>query len=92
MAKALKLKKYNGREGVGNFVALTVEEAKALKSGDHVWYYLERGDTVRVKVNGKPKTWKRTPERVEVPVKYGLYEYGRVDSRQILNGVLLKEV
>ena len=25
--------------------------------------------------NGKTKTWKRNPEKFQIPVKYGLYEY-----------------
>jgi hypothetical protein len=33
---------------------------------------------LNVKVNGKPKTWKTRPDNVEVPIKYGLYEYNRV--------------
>jgi len=32
---------------------------------------------LRVKINGKPKTWK-TRSDVEIPVKYGLYEYAHV--------------
>ncbi len=27
----------------------------------------------RWRVSGKPKTWKRSPERVQVPIKHGLY-------------------
>ncbi len=26
--------------------------------------------------NGKTKTWKRSPERFQVPLKFGLYGYG----------------
>jgi hypothetical protein len=26
--------------------------------------------------NGKTKTWKRSPERFQVPIKFGLYTYG----------------
>jgi hypothetical protein len=31
---------------------------------------------IRWKVNGKVKIWKRSPERVQVPLKHGLYTYG----------------
>lgn len=30
--------------------------------------------------NGKTKTWKRSPDRFEVPVKHGLYAYGYIDN------------
>lgn len=32
------------------------------------------------RVNGQVKRWKRTPERVRVPMKHGLYSYGYVDN------------
>ena len=28
--------------------------------------------------NGATKAWKRSPERYQVPVKYGLYRYGYI--------------
>lgn len=27
-----------------------------------------------MRVNGKPRTWKRQPGRLEIPFKYGMYE------------------
>lgn len=43
--------------------------------------------TARWRVNGQVKTWKRSPERVRVPVKFGLYAYDAIteDSIQRLN-------
>lgn len=41
------------------------------------------GRTVRVeryRRNGRTRTWKRSPERFEIPVKYGLYGYGTIDA------------
>jgi hypothetical protein len=35
---------------------------------------------IRVRRNGKTKTWKRTPEKFQIPVKYGLYEYGYITN------------
>ncbi len=55
---------------------MTVEEAKLLQSGSHALVVANDGTARRVKVNGKPRTWKRNPGRVEVPIKYGLYEHG----------------
>lgn len=38
------------------------------------------GTRLRVRRNGKTRTWKRTPERFEIPVKYGLYQYAIIDN------------
>jgi len=54
---------------------MTREEAKALSYGDHVLFLDRNNHWINVKVNGKPRTWKRDPLRVEVPLKYGMYEY-----------------
>jgi hypothetical protein len=54
---------------------ITLEQAKQLKIGQilhHVLYKNADGTPVRWKVNGKVKTWKTHPERVRVPLKYGL--------------------
>lgn len=89
----LTLTKYNNRDGVGQFVPLTLDECKALRPGNHIWAYTSNDKTVvRVKVNGKPKRWKRDQNRIEIPFKYGLYEYGRFYNRDIEQGRLLREV
>ena len=36
------------------------------------------GTPTRCRRNGKTKTWKRSPERFQIPVKHGLYEYGYI--------------
>jgi len=59
---------------------MTVDEMKSLQYGDHILYdgidqRTGKPKTFRLKVNGKPKTWKRQPEKVQVPVKWGLYTY-----------------
>ena len=62
---------------------MTLDQAKSLQYGDHIWisteWYKRRGVPVApkcVKVNGRPRVWKRQPDRVEIPYKYGLYDYG----------------
>jgi len=53
---------------------MTPQEALALTYGQSV-PFLARDGTVRtVRVSGKVRTWKRDPNRIELPVKYGLYE------------------
>lgn len=33
------------------------------------------GQYRRIKINGRVRTWKRDPTRVEIPCKYGMYEH-----------------
>ena len=69
-------------KGVGNFRVMTREEVLALLPGERVWFLTLGGDARQLKVNGKVRTWKRNPDRIEVPVKYGLYEYGTLEFTQ----------
>lgn len=55
---------------------MTATEAKNLRYGDHVSILDMHGNIATVKINGAPKTWKTRPYDVDVPWKYGLYEYG----------------
>lgn len=54
---------------------ITLEQAKQLKIGTILYQTTETnidGTPVRWKVNGKVKTWKREPDYIQVPIKYGL--------------------
>jgi hypothetical protein len=85
------LKKYNKLQDTGEFRAMTLDEARQLTYGGHVWFKSVQGDARRAKVNGQPKTWKRSPERIEVSLKYGLYEYAKFNEQDIHAGRLLVE-
>jgi len=63
------------------FRPMTVEEAKLLGYNDHPEIIANDGTARVVKVNGRIRTWKRDPGRVEVPVKYGMYECASLRSR-----------
>lgn len=78
------MKLINGydRKSTSNYRYMTVEEAKNLKSGETVKFRSVQGCTRNAKVNGKPQTWKRDLNRVRVPVKYGLYEYDRMETQR----------
>ena len=52
-------------------------------SHNHIWFKSLDGTARRCRVNGKVRTWKRDKDRVEVPVKYGMYEYGCFTQRDI---------
>jgi hypothetical protein len=57
---------------------LTLEHAKVLDRGETLYHKVLRnadGSPARYRVNGMPLTWKRSPDRVQVPLKRGLWEY-----------------
>lgn len=58
---------------------LTEAEIRALRRGDHVQVILLNGRVAWAKVNGAPRTWKRDPGRLELPMKYGFYEHFTAD-------------
>jgi hypothetical protein len=49
----------------------------------HIWLRDKLGCARQVKVNGAVRTWKRDANRIEVPFKYGMYEYGTLYARDI---------
>ena len=59
-------------------MSITLEQAKSLKYGDILHHEVNKnadGTPQRWRVNGKVKRWKRSPDRIQVPLKYGLYGY-----------------
>ena len=66
---------------------MDLNTAKNLSVGEHI---VNTENNRRFKVNGKPKTWKRNPKRIEIPVKYGLYIYGYFNETDLYK--LEKEV
>lgn len=44
-------------------------------SHSHITFLAVNGMARTAKVNGKVRTWKRDPNRIEIPLKYGMYEY-----------------
>ena len=61
---------------------ITFEQAKELKYGD----ILIDNKGKRWKVNGAVKLWKRTPTRIRVPLKHGLYTYDAITDHDFING------
>ena len=65
---------------------ITLEQAKELSHGTILYHRDNRnsdGSPQRWKVNGKPKTWVRTPSRVSVPLKHGLWAYGYLTENDL---------
>ena len=42
----------------------------------HIWFRANDGTARQCKINGAVRTWKRDADRIEIPIKYGMYEYG----------------
>jgi hypothetical protein len=72
---------YANDKTTAEYRPMTIEEAKLLTYGQHVVFQDVRGQARNIKVNGQPRTWKRDSNRVEVPAKYGMYEYATFSSR-----------
>lgn len=72
-----------------NLRTMTLEELKNLRYGQRVYFEDRYGNFRECKVNGHPKTWKTRPLDVEVPIKYGLYEYSYA---RYINGVQSGEI
>lgn len=68
----------------GSAHTLTLEQKKQLRPGQEIYLQAKCGHFLRVRVNGVPKTLKKTPGVVVVPWKYGLYEYGHVNEHDIV--------
>ena len=64
---------------------MTLDQAKNLKSGDYIHHVSKTnsdGTPMRAKVLSV-KTWKRTPSRVLVSVKHGLYDYAKFNEYEL---------
>ncbi len=60
------------------FHFLTLEEAQTIRPGTTLYSTIHRnsdGTPQRWRTNGAPKLWKRSPNRVRLPLKYGLRNY-----------------
>lgn len=77
---------------------LTLEEIKHAANGTLAnWDYGQeflfidnRGQARRCRVASKLKTWKRDPERFECTFKYGLNEWGRWNTQEMLGRLLIE--
>ena len=71
-------------------MSISLEQAKNLKHGDILLSTIQRNAKdfpIKWKVNGRVKLWKRSPDRVQVPIKHGLYSYDYLteDSLHLVN-------
>jgi len=72
---------------------ITLKQAKALRHGQTIYHMKNKnadGTAQRWRVSGAVKTWKTMPDRISVPVKFGLYGNDHLTEND-LNLVTLKE-
>lgn len=71
---------------------ITLSELKSLGYGDTVEFLesMSPGVIRTAKVNGAVKRWKREPDRLEVPLKYGLRECARFSEREALSRLVVR--
>lgn len=65
---------------------LTLNQAKHLKHKQILYHLRNRnadGTAQRWRVNGKVKTWKRSPWKVQVPVKFGMYSFDYITENDL---------
>lgn len=76
----MTIKLYGGKQGEAEFriPADNDEAERYCNASSHCYMLSNSGDARRVKINGKVRRWKRDASRIEIPVKYGLYEYATI--------------
>lgn len=66
-------------------MAITIEEAKNLKCGQVIYHATKKNadkTSMRAKVLSV-KTWKRSPDRVLISLKHGMYDFAKFDETQL---------
>jgi hypothetical protein len=66
--------------------AISLKQAKSLQYGQHIYHRTLRnadGSPMTFKIYGKPKTWKKQPNRVMISLKRGLYEHMRITESDL---------
>jgi len=58
---------------------MELEQAKKLRAGDIIFHNGKRFKVTSV------KRWKREPDRIEIGLKYGLYQYYRILNSDLVN-------
>jgi hypothetical protein len=76
-------------------MSMTLEQAKSLEYHDEIHHDLvtqNKGkDCWRARLTSYPKTWKRSPERVEIRFVHGLKGYDYINESYLSNWHLASE-
>ena len=73
---------------------ITRQQAANLRPGDIIHsleYNNADGTPERWRVNGKVKVWKTRPDDFMIPVKRGMYQFGRIEPWNARHFVLASE-
>lgn len=86
----IALKLYGGRQGAGLFRRARgkVDLLQHCARNSHVWIQASHDDARLGKITSI-RTWKRSPDRVEIHLKYGLYVYESYDLREACDRILI---
>lgn len=88
IAPAYRVKR--SKPEVGKFRLMSIDEIKRLSRGEWVWCMMADDSAIRMRVNGEVKRWKRRPDEVEVPLKYGLKDCMRWNTMQATEWLLVR--
>lgn len=83
MSATFEMACYGGKRGVKTFrnpssVAEMIAHFE-MNRGEF-WYRMNDGSAKNIRRNGAIKRWKREAGRVEIPVKFGIYECARLTA------------
>lgn len=73
---------------------MTFSEALTLRYGQIVYHVSNKnadGTPQRWRISGKVQTWKRTPSRIRIPVKHGMYDNDAIDENSLHLVVLTED-
>ena len=65
---------------------MNFSEAENLHRGQTLYHVREKnsdGSALRVRVNGRVRTWRRSPGKIQIPTKYGMYDSHTIDEREL---------
>jgi len=67
------------------------ELKEALQTRRHFHILDRKGDIASIRANGRLKTWKRDPNRIQQSFKYGLYEHFKLTGPEMLAQLVIPE-
>lgn len=75
-------------------MSIPLEDAKNLGHGTIIYlkdYTNADGTPQRFRINGRVKRWKRTPDKISVPIKRGLWEFSYLTNADLDDFTLTEE-
>lgn len=60
---------------------VTRQNCEKLNKFEHITAKNADGTRIRARRNGKTKVWKTRPNDFQIPVKHGMYDYGKITDQ-----------